>query len=426
MRRLAIAVVVVWAICTVPAFAAFPGENGKLVFQDWGFNASNLFTVEPGGASLTPLGSGQGPAWSPDGSRIAFKDASGQISVMNADGTGRTTLTTGSGSDPAWSPDGSSIVFARYEEVSECLSLRALFRMDASGEGSGLTPLTSVSGDAHLPRWSPDGSKIAFIRQVWSDASDPPLYCDVFAYPPELMVMNADGTGGQKIGYGDSYDFDWAPDGSKIVYASSELWTIRPDGTDETQLTATSSGPASSEAHPVWSPDGTKIAFESGSHLYVMNADATGVADLVDTSNTPTFPDWQPLNRAPACDGITAHPAELHPANRRLRRVTMSGATDPDGDPLTIEITGVTQDEPVSGPGDRTAPDARTRPDAATLLLRAERDPSEDGRVYRVAVRGSDDRGGACDAEVTVAVRRHKHRAAIDSAPPSYDSFFVP
>ena len=169
--------------------------------------------------------------------------------------------------------------------------------MDASGESGGVTPLTSSwESDEHLPRWSPDGSKIAFIRQLYSDSSDPPLYCDVVPCPTDLFVMNADGTGAQTIGDGGIDDFDWAPDGSKIVYSQAgELWTIRPDGTQNMQLTSTASGPASSEAHPVWSPDGTKIAFQSGSHLFVMNADGTGVSELVDTSNTLTVPDWQPL-----------------------------------------------------------------------------------------------------------------------------------
>ena len=321
MRRLPIAVVLVWALCTVPAFAAFPGENGKVAFRD----GSNLFTVEPDGTNLTPLGSGRGPAWSPGGAQIAFVDASGQISRMNADGTGRTPLTTGFGRDPAWSPDGSSILFARYEEQSECLSTRALYRMDASGgEASGVAQVVSSSEDAHLPRWSPDGSKIAYIRQVWSDASDPPLYCDVFSYPPELAVMNADGTGMQTIGQGMIEDFDWSPDGSRIVYSmfGTELRTIRPDGTEDTQLTNTSSGPASNEAYPVWSPDGTKIAFESGSHLYVMNADGTGVADLVDTSATFTFPDWQPLH-------VDAPSAYVRPQGATPMRVSLVPAYTP-------------------------------------------------------------------------------------------------
>jgi len=56
------------------------------------------------------------------------------------------------------------------------------------------------------------------------------------------------------------------------------------------------------------------------------------------------------------------------------------------------------------------------------VRLRAERDPAGDGRVYRIAFTVSDGRDD-CSGVATVEVRRHKHRPAIDSAPPSYDSF---
>jgi TolB protein len=293
---LPIAVALVWAACAVPALAAFPGENGKVIFGDGPQFTSSLFAVEPGGRSPTPLGSGRDPAVSPDGSRIAFDD--GEISVMNVDGTGRTELTTGGGLQPAWSPDGSSIVFALGQPYwNECLSPTDLLVINATGEAGGVTNITNSDAYDYRPRWSPDGSKIAFIRQVWSDASDPPDYCDVFPFTPELYVINADGTGAQEIAEG-VYDFDWSPDGSRIVYELAfDLWTIKPDGTDATQLTATSTGPASSEASPVWSPDGTKIAFESGSRLYVINADGSGLAEVaaLDDTSFGAYPDWQAL-----------------------------------------------------------------------------------------------------------------------------------
>jgi len=297
MWRVPIAAVLAWVMCALPAQAAFPGENGRLAFRDGSVQASGLYSVEPGGGALTPLGPGSAPAWSPDGTRIAFNGPGGQVWVMNGDGSGRTQLTTGFGGDPAWSPDGSTLVFARDESYTECLTLRNLFRMGAGGEAGGVTRLTDGDEDDRLARWSPDGRTIAFIREAWSDSSDPPLYCDVFPFAAELFVMNADGTDARQIGQSGIYDFDWSPDGSKLVYSlfSNELWTIRPDGSEETQLTATSSGPASSEARPVWSPDGTKIAFESGDHLYLMNADGTGVSTLFDTSNAFAGADWQPL-----------------------------------------------------------------------------------------------------------------------------------
>jgi hypothetical protein len=112
----------------------------------------------------------------------------------------------------------------------------------------------------------------------------------------------------------------------------------------------------------------------------------------------------------------------LTTVNRRLVPNSLEGATDPDGDPITLSVDGVTQDEPVTGPRDHTTPDAVNLGDG-DVRLRAERNPNGDGRVYRIAFTAADGRGGSCSATATVAVPRRKHQQAADSAPPSYDSF---
>jgi hypothetical protein len=110
----------------------------------------------------------------------------------------------------------------------------------------------------------------------------------------------------------------------------------------------------------------------------------------------------------------------------RFRAVVVTGGSDPDGDAVTLEVTGVTQDEPVSGRGDATAPDARAGSGLDDVHLRAERSLRGDGRVYHLTVQASDGRGGTCEGEATVEVRRHKKRVAVDSAPPEFDSFDLP
>jgi hypothetical protein len=111
----------------------------------------------------------------------------------------------------------------------------------------------------------------------------------------------------------------------------------------------------------------------------------------------------------------------LTTADRRLVPITLDGATDPDGDSVTLSLDGVTQDEPVTGSGDHTSPDAVDAGDGE-LRVRAERNPHGDGRVYRIAFTGSDGRGGECSGTAKVAVPRKRNKAALDSAPPSYDS----
>ncbi len=125
-------------------------------------------------------------------------------------------------------------------------------------------------------------------------------------------------------------------------------------------------------------------------------------------------------NRPPVCSTVTANPSTLWPPDHRLRLVTLSGATDPDNDPLTLRITGVTQDEPLNGLGDgNTSPDAQVGPRSDQVLLRAERSGAGDGRVYRISFVVTDGRGGSCTGRVVVGVPHDqgKGRVPRDSGP---------
>ncbi len=128
-------------------------------------------------------------------------------------------------------------------------------------------------------------------------------------------------------------------------------------------------------------------------------------------------------NEPPDCSAAFADPDVLWPPNRQLQTVTVMGVTDPDGDPVTIAITDVTQDEPVSGPGSgNTAPDAANVA-GASVDIRAERSGLGDGRVYHILFTATDDQGATCEGDVTVSVPHDQSGApAVDSAPPSYPS----
>ena len=132
-------------------------------------------------------------------------------------------------------------------------------------------------------------------------------------------------------------------------------------------------------------------------------------------------------NRAPDCSGVVASPSRLDaPAVRtRFAAVRLSGATDPDGDALTYRVDGVTQDEAVTGVGigDPTEPDARRGSSGDTVLLRNERNPQGNGRVYRIAYTVSDGTD-TCSGVVTVGVARRAGQSAVDDgATSAYDSF---
>lgn len=237
------------------------------------------------------------PSWSPDGTKILFssyKDSRDNGSlrqslyVMNADGTGVRRLTAGlmtSDDSPAWSPDGSKIAFSRTT-VSQNKSITKISILDIdSGSvrtlgGSGLLLLQD-----RMPAWSPDGTKIAFsaYETTWPGV--------------HVYVMDSDGNNARRLSPAPTdqdyshYSPAWSPDGTKIAFASNTgISVINPDGTG---LQKFSNNYTNSTGGLSWLPDGKGIAFSrydaKGSDsfdIYVMmNADGTGIAPLIVSSH---------------------------------------------------------------------------------------------------------------------------------------------
>jgi len=123
------------------------------------------------------------------------------------------------------------------------------------------------------------------------------------------------------------------------------------------------------------------------------------------------------LNHNPICTAVNGGP-NLWPPNHKMHLISLTGATDPDGDVVTLTVTGVTQDEPLNGLGDGdTSPDATPGPASNQVNLRAERSGTGDGRVYRIGFSGSDGRGGSCTGTATVGVPHDqgKGKTPVDS-----------
>jgi hypothetical protein len=136
-----------------------------------------------------------------------------------------------------------------------------------------------------------------------------------------------------------------------------------------------------------------------------------------------------PPNEAPDCNAAAADPAELWAANHEFEDVEVVGVTDPDGDPITITIASLHQDEAtwvVSGGGGTTVPDGMgVGTDTASVRAERNGNPSTpgDGRVYHIAFTADDDRGGSCSGTVTVCVP-HDRGATTDCVDggPLFDS----
>ena len=228
-------------------------------------------------------------------------------------------------------------------------------------------------------------------------------------------------------------------EGSNATYTL----TVTNNGADpDTNVVATDTLPAgesfvsgdpgcTAAANVVTCAFGTVAAGASAGLSYVVNVALGAPTTLVNAASvTGDRPDSNPANNAasatitvnhnPVCSALKGGPA-LWPPNHTFRTVTVTGATDPDGNALTATITGVTQDEPLLGLGSGTfSPDARwVAGHANQVQLRAERDGTGDGRVYRIATTVTDGHGGSCSG---VAVVRVNHD---QSGPQAVDSGLV-
>lgn len=140
------------------------------------------------------------------------------------------------------------------------------------------------------------------------------------------------------------------------------------------------------------------------------NRNATSIAVVAGT-----------VNQSPVCTAARPNPSRLWPPLFYFEPIAITGVTDPDGDTVSLTVTGITQDEPVAGWFlDFLAPDGKGV-GTPTPKLRAERSFFKNGRVYEVRFQASDGNGGTCDGSVKVGVPLLPFHPAVDSGQ-AYDS----
>ncbi len=150
---------------------------------------------------------------------------------------------------------------------------------------------------------------------------------------------------------------------------------------------------------------------EDGDFAEHLGADVDPLGDFLYIADSFHFriQKWRVVrNEPPSCAGAYPSANRLWPPDHKLVPINILGVTDPEGDLVTIEITGITQDEPVRQ-------QRYSEFDGSVAYLRAERDGKGDGRVYAVAFSANDSNGGTCSGEVLVVVPHDAGSQATNS-----------
>ena len=188
------------------------------------------------------------PAWSPDGSRLLFSwyDGTFRAVTMNGDGTDPTVLPPLSGGSRScdWSSDGSRLLYSGDDEPG------GLYTVNVDGSDS----VRLTDGGEFLGSWSPGGRTVACVVVPAGEEV------------PRIRLVFLDGSAPIDLSAGMISDHSprWSPDGSRIAFLSfregdASIYAMRPDGTDVVRIT----DHAAADTAPAWSPDGRKIAFVS-------------------------------------------------------------------------------------------------------------------------------------------------------------------
>jgi len=269
------------------------GRNGRLLFHSNRTGNYDIYVLDLETGAITPLtNSPQNevePAFSPDGTRIAFArartDPRGQdLYVMNADGSDQHQIAymeDGFAMTPDWSPDGEQIAFYATKDSHFHLFV-------VSPDGGDVMELPGSDLNDMMPDWSPDGDRLAFTSDRNGHA--------------DLYVMSVDGSNLRWLtnSMPDEWRPRWSPDGRHIVFQANytghwEIYIINVETGEIEQLT----DGRSESVMPCWDDSGRFIYYaheeQDGYNLYVIDLELGTSWQLTQSPGVnDRYPVWIP------------------------------------------------------------------------------------------------------------------------------------
>jgi Tol biopolymer transport system component len=288
--------------------ATLPAYAGTIAFGkvDPALQHADIYLIQTNGADLKQLtghgGDTEAPAWSPDGSKIAYHFAPYnytkvvlpyQIWVMNADGSGQTQLTRDpiGGAWPSWSRDGKQIVFNDwYDAPLGKYGPAQIYIINA--DGSDMRRVTNGPDYDFTPIFAPDG-KILFLRFKFTGLGT----------GGDVFEINPDGT--DLVQLTSSAHVGWyalSPDGTLLAIHNTDQHSFEILTMDGSQppKTLLDNDFSYTWAQVVWSPDGKALAIAPSSFgyihgfpLYIVNADGSGLTKVPNTDDAYSIA-WRP------------------------------------------------------------------------------------------------------------------------------------
>ena len=279
----------------------------------------------------------------------------------------------------------------------------------------------------------PTGVAVDRAGKVWvtNYGSDNAMRIDPATNLVDLTVGLGAGAG--------PYNYSDMTGGLLIAPPNTGTWTVVHDSTISNAVwgfvtwTANTPLDSSLQVYAASSTDGSTFSAEqlvtSGVDLTVPDGQYLRVRvqfNRATTGESPILNDLTILaNRPPDCSQAAPSLGTIWPANHKFVPIAVLGVTDPDGNPVTITINKIYQDEPVN-----TTADGNFTPDGkgvgtSIAEVRAERVGTPkvpgDGRFYHISFTATDSYGLACSGEVLVAVPHDQNKAPVDGGP-LYDS----